>query len=135
MAQTLLCVHLPAEAMLTPQAMAVMYVRRDLRHLSALQHDRARRSLCERLKPYSLPAGHAACQEGDKSDTVWLLSEGKQTHHCIPLVLLHNNMIMDLGILLLSLLVRSFAVIGVAAVTVVFSINCHEFDCCHHGSS
>ena len=58
-----------------------MYVLCGSQHLSALQHGRARRTLCERLKPYSLPAGHAACQEGDKSDTVWLLSEGKQTYH------------------------------------------------------
>lgn len=48
-------------------------------HLSGVQHDRARRSLCERLKPYSLPAGHAACQEGDEADTVWLLTEGAHT--------------------------------------------------------
>ena len=41
-----------------------------------LQHDRARRSLCERLKPYSLPAGHDACQEGDECDNLWLLTEG-----------------------------------------------------------
>ena len=60
--------------------------------LSVMQHSRARRSLCERLKPYSLPAGHAACQEGDESDTMWLLTEGKQIRHCTPVLLI--NMIM-----------------------------------------
>ncbi|KAL3135938.1 hypothetical protein ABBQ32_006983 [Trebouxia sp. C0010 RCD-2024] len=40
-------------------------------------HDRARRSLCERLKPYSLPSGHDACQEGDDCNTIWLLTEGE----------------------------------------------------------
>ena len=28
------------------------------------------------MKPYSLPAGHDACQEGDECDTMWLLTEG-----------------------------------------------------------
>lgn len=45
--------------------------------LLSVLHDRARRSLCERLKPYSLPAGHDACQEGDDCDTLWMLTEGE----------------------------------------------------------
>ena len=44
--------------------------------LFLLQPKRARRSLCERMTPYSLPAGHDACQEGDECDSLWLLTEG-----------------------------------------------------------
>lgn len=42
-----------------------------------VQHERARRSLCERMRPFSLPAGHDACEEGDDCDKLWMLTEGK----------------------------------------------------------
>ena len=65
--------------MLNVAAVALAYVA--CHDMSDMQHDRARRSLCERLKPYSLPAGHDACQEGDDCDTLWMLTEGMGIPH------------------------------------------------------
>ena len=91
--------------------------------MSVVQHDRARRSLCERLKPYSLPAGHDACQEGDDCDTLWMLTEGMS----IPHPQINNPMAYFIAWELCSFH-RLFCMSG------VFTHNCSEADvpqgCC-----